>query len=247
LHARIDFFEYYNTHFFLSIHHNAGAAKTTGHTAIYKKDVADVVLYEGLAKAVNAALEGVVQGPKLKLLTGNYHLTRETLIPGTISEAGFMTNPEFDEQCNQPDFPKKEAAALAKGLIYYWQKHRDGLMALQVKLKLDRDAKPRNPRDYTATALNPAYQAEMKQLLEKLEPSCQFRKDQISVYLQRFQKEVVAATDQFQVKAILDGERIELTGSVSNRKNHDRLIDVLVALKWYQITNRIELPKPVQK
>src|SRR6478735_1064128 len=53
LHARIDFFEHYNCHFFLSVHHNAGAATATGHTALYKHNAADDALYESLARAVN--------------------------------------------------------------------------------------------------------------------------------------------------------------------------------------------------
>src|SRR5436190_2331256 len=41
LHARIDFFEHYNVHFFLSVHHNAGRPGS-GHTALHKHNAADV-------------------------------------------------------------------------------------------------------------------------------------------------------------------------------------------------------------
>src|SRR6516164_7979993 len=34
LHARIDFFEHYSPHFFLSVHHNAGRPDVSGHTAL---------------------------------------------------------------------------------------------------------------------------------------------------------------------------------------------------------------------
>ncbi|MBO0700736.1 MAG: N-acetylmuramoyl-L-alanine amidase, partial [Zavarzinella sp.] len=77
LHARIDFFEHHNCHFFLSVHHNAGAATATGHTALYKHNAADDTLYEALARDVNDALEGAVPGPKLKLIKGSYHILRE--------------------------------------------------------------------------------------------------------------------------------------------------------------------------
>src|SRR5436190_9105662 len=97
LHARNDFFEHYNCHFFLSVHHNAGRSTATGHTALYKHNATDDTLYEALAKDVNDALEGAIPGPKNKLIKGNYHILRETAIPGTISEAGFMTNPGSDD------------------------------------------------------------------------------------------------------------------------------------------------------
>ncbi len=64
LHARIDFFEYHNCHFFVSVHHNAGPATATGHTALYKHNAADDTLYEAIARHVNDALEGAVPGPK---------------------------------------------------------------------------------------------------------------------------------------------------------------------------------------
>src|SRR5437588_96281 len=130
LHARIDFFEHHNPHFFLSVHHNAGPAGASGHTALYKHNAPDDTLYEALARDVNEALEGAVPGPKLKLIKGDYHILRETAIPGTISESGFMTNPAFDELSTQPDYPKKEAVAICKGAIKYWMEHKDALVAL---------------------------------------------------------------------------------------------------------------------
>src|SRR5262249_31383537 len=129
LHARIDFFEHHNCHCFLSVHHNAGAASATGHTALYKHNAADDTLYQALARDVNDALEGAVPGPKLPLIKGSYHILRETPIPGTIAESGFMTNREFDDLSTRPDYSKKEAAALAKGAVKYWTNHKAALVA----------------------------------------------------------------------------------------------------------------------
>src|SRR5262249_10255578 len=131
LHARIDFFEHHNVHFFLSVHHNANESPTTtGHTTLYKHNAKDDTLYESLARIVNDALEGAVPGPRLPLIKGSYHILRETSIPGTITESGFMTNKEFDELSTKPDFPKKEAVAITKGAITYWTKHKAALIAL---------------------------------------------------------------------------------------------------------------------
>src|SRR5438445_3165577 len=97
LHARIDFFEHYNVHFFLSVHHNAGRPGS-GHTALYKNNATDDTLYKSLAQDVNDALEGAVPGPKLRLIGDfPYHILSQTDIPGTISESGLMTSRELDE------------------------------------------------------------------------------------------------------------------------------------------------------
>jgi N-acetylmuramoyl-L-alanine amidase len=87
LHARVDFFEHHDAHFFLSVHHNAGRPGA-GHTALYKHNAKDDTLYEALARDVNDALKGAVPGPNLPLIKGSYHILRETSIPGTISERG---------------------------------------------------------------------------------------------------------------------------------------------------------------
>jgi N-acetylmuramoyl-L-alanine amidase len=243
LHARIDFFDTHNPHFFLSVHHNAGKPGS-GHTTLYKHNAADDTLYEALATDVNNALEGAVPGPKLKLIKGNYHILRETDIPGTISESGFMTNKAFDELCNQPEYPMKEAAAICKGAIKYWTDHKDALIALRERLSKERAAHPREPNTFTAIDLNPAFRAQMQRRLAEIVPGGKFAPAKIGDYLANFKKAVVTDPQAtFTVTGTFDGQRIRLSGAVSDRKFHDQLIDVLVAAKWYAIVNDIELPK----
>jgi N-acetylmuramoyl-L-alanine amidase len=244
LHARIDFFEHHKCHFFLSVHHNAGKPGS-GHTTLYKHNAKDDTLYESLATEVNEALEGAVPGPKLKLIKGSYHILRETDIPGTITESGFMTNREFDELSTGPDYPKKEAAAICKGAIRYWAKHKDALIALREKLAKERAAKPRDPKTYTAIDLNPEFQARMKQLLSQVAPGGKYEAAKAGDYVRAIVK--AAVTDPkavFDVKADYDGKKIKLSGKTSDRKYHDQLIDLLVAMKLYEISNEIEFPKP---
>jgi N-acetylmuramoyl-L-alanine amidase len=243
LHARIDFFEHHNCHFFLSIHHNAAGASATGHTALYKHNATDDTLYQALAQEVNDALEGVVPGPKRALIKGSYHILRETPIPGTIAESGFMTNREFDDLSTRPDYPRKEAAAIAKGAVKYWTAHKSALVALREKLAKDRAAKPRDPKSYTSNALNPDYQARMKALLDKVAPGGKYEIAKAAEYVEAFRKEAVGDDATFTVKAEVMGERVRLTGAVSDRKLHDRFIDLMVAMKVYAIVNEVRLPK----
>jgi N-acetylmuramoyl-L-alanine amidase len=245
LHARIDFFEHYNVHFFLSVHHNAGGgANASGHTCLYKHNAKDDTLYEALATIVNDALEGAVPGPKNKLIKGSYHILRETSIPGTISESGFMTNKAFDELSMQADFPKKEADAICKGAIKYWTLHKNALVALREKLMKERAEHPRDPKTYTSIELNPEFQAKMKGLLAKIAPEGKYDPAKISDYLANFKKVVVTDPQAtFTVEGEFDGKRIKLSGATSDRMYHDQLIDMLVAMKLFEITNTIQLPK----
>jgi N-acetylmuramoyl-L-alanine amidase len=243
LHARIDFFEHYNPHFFLSVHHNAAAEAATGHTAIYKHNASDDTLYEQLAASVNDALTGVLPGPKRKLIKGNFHITRETDIPGTISEAGFMTNKLFDQVCNQLDFAKTEAAAITKGVIVYWERHRESLNALREKLKKERDAKPRDPQTLTATALNPTYQKMMAERLTKIAPEGKYSPEKVGDYLSKFKAAYFPDSQAtLEIAAEFDGKIIRLTGESSDRAFHDQFIDLLVAMKLYTIKNTVKLP-----
>lgn len=243
LHARIDFFEHYNPHFFLSVHHNAGGGGS-GHTTLHKNNAKDDTLYESIARETNNALEGVVPGPKLALIRGDYHILRETSIPGTITESGFMTNKAFDELSNRPDYPKKEATAIATGAIRFWEKHKPAIVALRETLSKERAAKPRDPKTITAIDLNPTFQAEMKALLAKVAPEGRYEPAQIGAYLEKYKAAVVTDPQAtFTVKGDYDGKKIKLTGAVSDKKYHDRLIDLLIAMKLYAIANEIQLPK----
>jgi hypothetical protein len=47
---------------------------------------------------------------------------------------------------------------------------------------------------------------------------------------------------KFEVKGKFDGKQIILTGETSDRKYHDQLIDMFVAMKFYDISNQIKLP-----
>jgi N-acetylmuramoyl-L-alanine amidase len=243
LHARIDFFEHHNCHFFLSVHHNAGPANSTGHTCLYKHNAKDDTLYESLAHTVNDALEGAVPGPKNALIKGSYHILRETDIPGTISESGFMTNKDYDELCNKPEYPKKEAEAICKGAVKYWTEHKPALIALREKLTNERAAKPRDPKTFTAIALNPEFQTHMKELLAKVAPSGKYDPAKAGEYVEAFKKVVVTDPKVFNVTATYDGKKIKLAGDVSDRKYHDQLIDMFVAMRLFAITNEVKVPK----
>jgi hypothetical protein len=203
-----------------------------------------VTLYKALAQDVNDALEGAVPGPKLALI-GNrpYHILSQTDIPGTISESGFMTNRAYDELSMRPDYPPKEAAAICKGAIKYWTEHKPELIALRDKLMQVRAAKPRDPKTYTAIDLNPDFRARMDKLLAQVAPGGRYDPAKIGEYLERFKAAVVTdPTANFTVKGDFDFTRINLTGETFDRKYHDQLIDMLVAMKLYNISNDIRVP-----
>jgi N-acetylmuramoyl-L-alanine amidase len=249
LQARVDFFEHYGPHFFLSVHHNADGPNSSGHTTLYKKDAPKGSLYQSLAETLNDALEGAVPGPKNPLIdrTGNspYYILGHTDIPGSITESGFMTNRSFDELSNRPDYPKQEAEAICKGAIKYWTARKAELIELHDRLQKQRAAKPPDPKTYKAIALNPEYQARMKKLLAEVAPDGKYEAARIGDYIAQLKKiEVTDPKVVFDVKGTFDGTVIKLSGHTSDRKYHDNLINLLVAMKLYNISNGITFPQP---
>lgn len=244
LHARIDFFEHHACHFFISVHHNAAEnPSATGHTAIYKHNAEDDKLYEALAREVNDALAAAVPGPRRALIKQSYHLTRETKIPGTITEAGFMTNPAFDKLSNEPGFAQKEATALAAGITTYWRTHKPALEKLRENLIAERAANPRDPKTYTAIELNPEHRESMRALLKQIAPDGKYDPAKVADYMTEFKKLITDPKAKFEMTAEYDGQRIKLTGKVGERKYHDQFIDLLVAMKLFTISNEVVLPK----
>jgi hypothetical protein len=155
-----------------------------------------------------------------------------------------MTNKEFDELSTRPDYPKKEAGAICKGAVKYWTEHKEALIALREKLRKERAEHPRDPKTWTAIDLNPDFRARMTKLLVRIEPSGKYDPAKAGEYVEKFKKAVV--TDPralFTVKAEFDGRRITLSGATSDRRYHDQLIDLLVAMKLYNIVNDVRLPK----
>jgi N-acetylmuramoyl-L-alanine amidase len=144
----------------------------------------------------------------------------------------------------QADYPRQEAEAICKGAIAYWTKHKEAVIALHDQLAKDRAEHPRDPKTYTAIDLNPEFQSRMKKLLAAVSPGGKYDPAKIGEYVDNFKKEVVTEPNAtFTVTGKFDGKLITLSGESSNRKYHDRLIDMLVAMKLYEISNGIRLPK----
>jgi len=136
------------------------------------------------------------------------------------------------------------AEAIVKGAIKYWKEHKEAVVALHDKLAKERAAHPRDPNTCTAIDLNPDYIAKMKKLLGQVAPGGKYDPSKIGEYLENFKKVVVtdpAAT--FTVKGEYDGKVIRLSGETSDRKYHDGVINMLVAMKLYSIANGIQIPK----
>ena len=76
-----------------------------------------------------------------------------------------------------------------------------------------------------AVALNPEFQARMKELLAKVAPGGTYDPAKVGEYVERFK--AVTVTDPkvtFAVRGEYDGKRVRLTGETSDRSYHGRLI-----------------------
>jgi hypothetical protein len=84
----------------------------------------------------------------------------------------------------------------------------------------------------------------MKELLGKVAPSGKYEPAKLGEYVAAFKKAVVTDPKAtFDVTAAADGKAIRLTGEVSDRAYHDGLIDLLVAMRFFEFTNEVRLPK----
>jgi hypothetical protein len=83
----------------------------------------------------------------------------------------------------------------------------------------------------------------MDKLLATVAPGGKYDPAKVGDYVDAFKKMTVTDPDAtFTVKAEFYGEKVKLTGEVFDRTHHDRLIDMLVALKLYSLTNYLRLP-----
>src|SRR5439155_20169454 len=86
-------------------------------------------------------------------------------------------------------------------------------------------------------------QSRMKKRLADVAPEGPYAPAKIGEYVDNFKK--AGITDPkatFMVKGEFDGQQIKLSGETSDRKYHDQLIDMLVAMKLYDISNNVRFP-----
>ncbi|MEO8377785.1 MAG: N-acetylmuramoyl-L-alanine amidase [Candidatus Sumerlaeota bacterium] len=245
LHARLEIFENANVHFFVAVHHNAGpgAPGATGHTAIYKLEVDDDHIYKALAQDINDALKDVVPGPERELIKGDYHLTRETDIPGTIVESGFMTNSAFDKLSQEPDYPKKEAQAIFNGALKFWQDNKVEVTKMHDELMAKRKLSPPDPNTLNAMQLNPKYQKEIAAIVKAMDPSGKHDPAMIATYVENYKKAYVKTdADRFTVTGSWADGKVVLAGNVPDRKYHDDIINALIEMNMHKISNKIKFP-----
>ena len=112
------------------------------------------------------------------------------------------------------------------------------------RLMKERAEHPRDPKTYTAIDLNPDFRARMKDLLGKVAPGGTCDPAKVGEYVENFRKAVLTnGKATFAVKGEFDGKQVKLSGETSDRKYHDQLIDMLVAMKLYNVSNDVRFPK----
>jgi N-acetylmuramoyl-L-alanine amidase len=225
--SRVEYFDHFNPHFFLSVHHNAAGETATGHTVLYKPNAANDTLYYALATIINQSLEGKVPGPKRKLMNDDIHILRESAVPGIISEAGFMTNKVFDKVCNTPEFPAIEAKALADGAKIYWQKYKKDLEEARINHTETIKQKKKDPDTVYAAGLNPKHQAVMKTAWLKLVPTGKPDPKKVTAYLAAYKNSLPAARQaDFKIEAEWTGRDFKITGTAA-KEDWEATIDLL--------------------
>ena len=80
-----------------------------------------------LALCVQEELVKNLGNTKREAKPGYYYILEQSPIPATIVEVGFISNPEEAEQLKNPDYQKKVALSIYKGIYRYFMQNKTDL------------------------------------------------------------------------------------------------------------------------
>ena len=118
--------------FALSVHINSATRQEANYISTFIQ--AQGGQAEQLAKRVQAELVQTTGWEDGGVRVKNLHMTRETRMPATLCECGFISNPEQEKQLRQPEMQKKLARAIADGILDYLGKEKGGNAVSDVKV-----------------------------------------------------------------------------------------------------------------
>lgn len=106
--------------YFISVHHNETSSRETNYTSVFfpkARAGSSVPLAQNISNAVSSALGIKNVGAK----SGDYRVLNQLNgIPGCIVEASFMSNPKEDLNLANLAYNKREARAIATGVLNYF-------------------------------------------------------------------------------------------------------------------------------
>ncbi|HWQ88562.1 MAG TPA: N-acetylmuramoyl-L-alanine amidase [Desulfitobacteriaceae bacterium] len=120
LEARVNIANKAGADLFVSIHNDAFSDPTVGGTSTFYSSANPQV-------AESRSLAGAVQNELLKQLSFNdrkvkdasFYVLRNTVMPAILVELGFITNPDEEKLLSSPDFQKKAAGAIYRGILTF--------------------------------------------------------------------------------------------------------------------------------
>lgn len=144
--------------FFVSVHHNEATNKPDiNYTVVFypKTCSTSIPMARSLANSISSSMSIRNQGAK----SGDYRvLNKLDGIPGVIVEASFMSNPQEDMRLASLAYNKREARAIAVGILNYYQAKGRKADINSIFAPLDT---PHQARSTRAVASAPAVQHNM--------------------------------------------------------------------------------------
>ncbi len=109
-----------NTHVFVSIHINSvnGAPTANGIETYYYKGID-----KALADSIHPSIISTTGATNRKVKYANHHVTRETIMPASLVECGFISNAAEASKMNNNNYQELLASGVVNGTVSYLQKN----------------------------------------------------------------------------------------------------------------------------
>jgi N-acetylmuramoyl-L-alanine amidase len=138
--ARVDIANQAQADLFISIHANSFPESIwSGAQTFYNGQSSDSKL---LAESIQDSLVRALGPNRRRALAADYRVLRESKMPASVVEIGFLSNPREETLLSDPSYQRKAASAIASGIIAYfvaqYQAQRGRKPAERVSARLER-------------------------------------------------------------------------------------------------------------
>ncbi|WP_158737421.1 N-acetylmuramoyl-L-alanine amidase [Alteribacillus sp. YIM 98480] len=119
LSERVEIAEETDADSFVSIHANAASPAAEGAETFYNND-SKAAESKALAESIQDELVSQTEMSDRRVAEAGFYVIKNTTMPSTLIELGFLTNTQDTERMKQPNYEEKAADAVYDGIVNYY-------------------------------------------------------------------------------------------------------------------------------